>query len=444
VTGPPLLDSPAGAGRIPPFLRIWFGQTVSLVGSGLTTFALGVWVYQRTGSATEYALIFVFSSLPGLLLLPFTGTLVDWRGRRSSMLLADGGSGLRILVVAMLYAFGHLEIWHVLAAAALHGAFEGIQFAAYASAIPRLVPKNQLGRANGLVQLSQSIAFIVSPLIAGALLPILDVPGLLLLDFLTFLVAVATLLTVAIPESRSSDGEPTAFSWWRSSAEAWGYLRRRSLLVRLLGFFALINLLVGAGFVLLAPLVLSFASPQRLAVVLSIGSGGAVVGSLVMSVWGGPRRRIRGVLGAAPLLGLCLILIGLRASAPWVACWMFWLFFFVPIINGSDQSIWQAKVDFKLQGRVFALRRMIARSTAPVAYLAAGPLSDQVFDPLLRPGGPLASTVGQVIGTGAGRGIGLLFVVMGGIQVVATLAYSLSPRLRHVEDLLPDAPAGPL
>jgi hypothetical protein len=165
-------------------------------------------------------------------------------------------------------------------------------------------------------------------------------------------------------------------------------------------------------------------------------------GSMLMSAWGGPKRRINGVLGFQLLTGLCFILAGLRPSAQLIAVAAFFFFFSLPFINGSSQAIWQSKIAPQVQGRVFAVRRMIAWSSVPFSYLIAGPLAEYVFEPLLAAEGPLASTVGRLIGAGPGRGIGFLFIIMGILTLLIVLAGYSYPRLRHLEDEVADAVAG--
>jgi hypothetical protein len=164
-----------------------------------------------------------------------------------------------------------------------------------------------------------------------------------------------------------------------------------------------------------------------------------LTGSLLMSIWGGPRPRINGVLVFEMFSGVCFVLIGLSPSFWSVAVGVFGAHLTIAIVFGSNQAIWQRKVAPEVQGRVFAAQQMIARAAAPLAFLLAGPLAERVFEPLLASDGPLASGVGQVIGTGAGRGIGLLFIIMGLIKVAVVLVSQSNPRIRYVETELPDA-----
>jgi hypothetical protein len=164
-----------------------------------------------------------------------------------------------------------------------------------------------------------------------------------------------------------------------------------------------------------------------------------LVGSLVMSAWGGPRRKMDGVYGFIALFSIGLVLVGLRDSAVLIGLGMFCLLFSIPVASGSSQAIWMSKVEPDIQGRVFAIRSMLATAISPLGYLIAGPLADRVFGPLMAEGGALAGTVGQIIGAGEARGIGLMFILAGALNVLVTAAAYAYPRLRLIEDELPDA-----
>lgn len=433
------------------FFIVWGGQLVSLIGSGLTSFALSVWVYQGTGSATQLALVTLFFYMGIVVMSPLAGSLVDRWDKRLAMIISDSGAALSTLFIAVLFWVGRLEIWHIYVSVAANAAFRSIQWPAYASLIARVVPKEQLGRANGLVQLGRGVGEIASPVLAGALLPFIHLQGVILIDFATFLFAVLTLSLIRLPHlaqsapSAQPEGDSAAGrgSFGNETAAGWRYIRQRPGLMGLLLFMSLVGLIYGVAQVLFIPLVLEFATETTLGRVMSIGSLGMLVGGGLMSASGGPKRRVLGVLGPGFLLGMGLILIGLRPQVMLVTMAMFLALLTVPIIGGSDEAIWQSKVDPDIQGRVFALKNAATTAVLPVASLAAGPLADYVFEPLLVEGGPLSQTVGRVIGVGGGRGIGLLFIVMGVTVILVTLMALASPRVRHVEDELPDAQPTP-
>lgn len=426
------------------FSLIWLGQAISLVGSGLTEFALGVWVYQRTGVATDFALIVFFITLPHVAVSPIAGAIVDRWDRRLVMVLSDSGAALSSLSVAALAWSGALDVWHVYVAALVTSTCAAFQFPAYASLISRLVPKAQLGRANGMVELAWAGGQVASPILAAALLGAISLHGIILLDVLTFAVGVTALLLVRVPRSEIVAEAPAPHgSLLREAAYGWRFIVARPGLRGLLGLFVVINFGIGLFNGLFAPMVLAFAPAEVLGTIMSIGGSGLLLGGLLMTVWGGPRRRLAGILVPVPLLGICMVAMGLQAAPAMIAVAGFLYLFVQPFVNGCDQALWQCKVPHDVQGRVFATRRAIEYSSVLLAYLVAGPLADRLFTPLLVEGGPLAASVGQVLGVGPGRGIGLLFVLAGlGIVLVSAWGWA-SPRIRRLEEELLDAGPDP-
>lgn len=427
-------------GGLRHFLLMWSGQVVSLIGSGLTSFAIGVWVFQETGNITLFTLIAASAAVPGILLSPFAGVLVDRFDRKWMLILSDTGAALSSLALLVLFASDRLEMWHIYALAGLSAAFNTLQFPAFSAAITLLIPKRHFGRSSGMMQFGFSGARVLAPLLAGALVATISIPSIIAIDLATFAVAVVLLLFVRIPAVASQGPRP---AFWRQVVYGWRYITDRPGLVGLLLYFAFLNLVIPMAMVLTTPLVLSFTDAADLGMVLSLGSAGMVVGSLVMTAWGGPKRRMLGILGAAPIVSVGMILAGAQAFVPLVAAGLFITFFASPLINGSSQAIWQSKVEPAVQGRVFATRRMMAQITAPLAFFAAGPLAERVFVPLLEPGGALADTfVGATLGVGPGRGLGLMLICLGLIFATVTLLAVAWPRMRRLEETIPDAVPG--
>ena len=423
------------------FLIIWAGQLISMIGSGLTSFALGVWIYDQTGEATPFALTILFGSLPGVLLAPLAGAIADRWNRRLIMIVTDTGAALLTLFIAFVLFFsdGGLQIWHIYGVAVLGATLGVFQWAAYQPSVTMLVPREHFGRASGLIQTGNALRGIIAPLLAGTLYVTIGLQGIVAIDFLSFFVAIGALLVVRIPQPESNlgkDGEKR--SMLKDAVFGWTYLvDRRPLLVMLL-YYAVVNFLLGLSSVLITPLVLSFNPASVLGIVQMVSSAGMLVGSLLMSAWGGPARKMNGVYGFIALFSLGYLIIGLWESAIAIAAGMFVLLFSVPLAAGSSQVIWMSKVEPELQGRVFAIRSMIATAITPLAYLISGPLADSVFGPLMSEGGALAATVGSLIGAGPERGIGLMFLLSGIVMLLVTAAAYAYPRLRLVEDELPD------
>ncbi len=423
------------------FTIIWMGQLVSLFGTAMTNFALTIWAWQITGQATALALVAFFTFAPALLITPFAGALVDRWSRKFVMMLSDLAAVLSTVVVLILYSTGNLQIWHLYATGAFSGTFGAFQFPAYSAAVTTMVSKKQYGRASGMLSSAQFASGIFAPSLAALFLATIGIAGILTIDVVTFLLAIVALLAVNVPQPAATlEGKKSRGSLWTESVYGFRYISARTSLLALLLIFFCVNLLAPFAFTLLAPMVLSRTGNDAtiLGLVQSAMGVSGMVGSIFLSVWGGPKRRIHGIL-----LGLLLVTMGMLflgvAQTPtlWIVA-AFFTIFSIPIINGSSQAIWQSKVAPDIQGRVFAARSMIAQIGAPVAMLLAGPLADNVFEPAMMLGGSLAELFGWLVGTGPGAGIALMFVLAGALGMFVALGGYAIPVVRNVEEILPD------
>jgi len=345
--------------------------------------------------------------------------------------------------MAIVYLLGGLQVWHIYVAVFISGVFGSLRMPAMQAALTQMIPRKNLGRASGMMEIVTIGQFLIAPAVAGGLMGKIGLAGVIMIDFTSFLFAISILLFVRIPRAEAtSEGRAGSGSLLQESAYGWKYIVARPGLAALMVLFALSNFTTEMTVVLFTPLILSFASTAQLGLAMSLCASGFLVGGILMSIWGGPKRRIRVVIIFMFLLGVFLGLIGLRASVGLIVIGGFLSTLTVPIISSSNQVIWQKKVAPDVQGRVFAIRRTITLATPLVTYVVAGPLSDRVFEPLMAVNGPLVGSLGQILGTGAGRGIGLLFVTMGLLLVLVTAISCLSPHLRRVEEELPDAVIG--
>ena len=428
------------------FTFVWLGQIVSVIATNMTGFAITIWVYEKTRSATALGLAQVFFITPYLLVTPLVGILVDRYNRRMMMMLSDLGAGLATVGLLVLQSQGRLEIWHLYAANLVTGTFNSFQWPAYSAAISTMVPKEQLGRANGMMSLVEIGPGVIAPLLAGALLPFIHLTGILLIDVTTFVTAVAVLFAVRIPQPPVTEaGRESQGSLWQESIYGFRYIFRRPSLLGLQLVFMLGNLMSGIAFTLLAPMVLARTDNNELAFgsVQSAAAFGGIVGGLVMTAWGGFKRRVHGVLLGWALFSVVQVIFGFgRGLGLWLPS-IFMLGALIPLIDGSNQAIWQSKVAPDVQGRVFSVRRLIAGITQPVSPLIAGPLADFVLEPAMREGGSLAGALGGWVGTGPGAGMSLIFIFTGLLATLIGAGGYVFPAVRNAEDILPDHDAGP-
>lgn len=424
--------------KLSHFFTIWLSQFVSLFGSGLTGFALGLKIYMDHGSITKYGFIFFCTVLPVILFSPLAGVLVDRWNRRNAMIFTDMGAGLVTVLIVLLLIVGKLHTWIIYLATIVIAFFGTFRTPAFSAATTQIVPPRHMGRVSGMIKL-MDFHMLLAPMIACMLLEIVHLKGVIFIDIGTAIFAILMLLMIKIPNLELSDAEKEKKT--KSSEEireAWRYLTKRPGFLVILSFVSIKNYCIASTLVLYIPFVLSFGTTADLSKVIFGSSMGLLCGGMVMTIWGGPKRLIYGFLMVEFLSALSFLPAYHKPSISLIATGGFLVFFFMAIATACSQAIWQKKVEPAIQGRIFALRRMISFSSMPIAFVTAGPLADYIFEPLMAENGAFAGLLGPLFGTGPGRGIALMFTLIGVITLFATLAASLNPRMRRIELELPD------
>jgi hypothetical protein len=425
------------------FSLVWLGQIVSVLASGMTTFAFTIYMYQQTHSATAMGLVQVAYITPFLIMSPIAGVMVDRYDRKMMMMVSDIAGGLASLIMLILYATGHLQFWHLYLASVIKGIGTTFQWPAYSAAITTMLSKEQYGRANGMMSLVEAGPGIAAPLLAGALFPFIGILGILLVDVITFAAAIGALLMVFIPApTRSTAGQEAEGGLWKEAAYGFKYIFARPSLLGLQMIFFFCNIFADIGIAMLAPMILSHTAQNSaaLASVQSAGAFGIAAGGILMSAWGGFKKRVHGILlGWINFSIFGGILFGLgHTTAAWVPL-IFLGGLFNPLINSSSQAIWQAKVMPDIQGRVFAARRLISWSAMPLAPIIGGTLADFILEPMMKAqSSGFARLVEPAFGSGPGSGMALLIFLCGFGSLLGGLAGYFIPVIKNVEKLLPD------
>jgi MFS transporter, DHA3 family, macrolide efflux protein len=438
------LSSVLGAKRpigMTAFIVVWLGQLVSVLASSMSHFGLTIWMFQETKSALAMGLMQVAFILPFLLLSPIAGVMVDRYNRKLMMMVSDFTAILATGSVFVLLALGRLEFWHLYVAAALNGIGNTFQWPAYSAAISTMVPKEQYSRANGLMSLMEAGPGVLAPLLAGALLPLIGLVGLLSIDVITFFFAIGALLLVVVPQpKRTASGEEARGSLWHEAIYGFRYIFKRPSLLGLQMVFFFGNLFFGIAFTLLAPMVLARTDSNSVifGLVQSAGAIGGVLGGIIMSTWSGFKRRVYGVLAGWMISAIGLIFLGAgQALLIWLPA-MFLTSLVSPLVNTSNQAIWQSKVAPDVQGRVFSARRLIAWFTNPISPIIAGSMADFVFEPAMSANTTMAAIFGPLVGTGPGAGMGLIMVLCGFLGLLVPVIAYFIPAIRNAESILPD------
>lgn len=426
------------SGDMRQFTILWLGQIASMLGSAMTWFAFTIWAWEKTGQVTALAYISFFTFLPTILFTPIAGTLVDRWNRKWVMALSDMATALGTLVALILFLSNGLEIWHVYIIGAVTGFFTAFQYPAYTAAVTTMLPKEQYTRAEGMLGLIPAISTVFGPMVGAILLSIYGMAFIMTIDLITFLAAFATLLWVHVPQPKiSAVGVQSRGSLWQETRFGFDYIRKHAGLFSLVKMFMAVNFFIAIGATLLAPMVLSKSANNEvsLATVQTIGALGGIAGGVLLSVWGGPKRRIQGILIGG--VGACLFGItwlGLSTQLLFWAIGSFFFAFFEPFVEGINLSIWQSKVEADVQGRVLSARHLMAQIPYLLGVLASGFLAEKIMTPLLRKDSLFANWLGNE----SGAGISLLMILAGMAGAIIFLLGYVFRNIREVDSLIPD------
>ncbi|HPH95046.1 MAG TPA: MFS transporter [Anaerolineaceae bacterium] len=419
------------------FNILWAGQAVSLLGTGLTRFAVMIWAYQVEGSATALALLGFFACITFVVVSPFAGVLVDRWDRRKVMFLADLGAGVMTGMLLLLNLSDRLELWHLYLAEGLAGAFEAFQEPAFSAAISLLVPKEEYTRSNGLLGLGKSAARVLAPAFSGLLMQAGGLNSVMTVDMMTMGLALGGLALVRIPApQRTQTGQQAQGNFWHELRFGFGYIFNRPGLRGILITYFNINLFgTLTYFAVLSPMILARTGGDEvtLGVVRTVMGLGGICGGLFISLRRAPWRKTRIFLWSTLLSFLiCDFMTAVSRSV-----WGWSLAGFVseltiPFIVSPYYALWQEQVPPDVQGRVFSTREMVQISSQPAGYLLGGLLADRLFEPLFQGPGMLT----WLIGSGPGAGMAAMFLLTSLLGGLTGLTGLLSPAIRRL-----DAPA---
>lgn len=425
------------------FTIIWAGQVLSTLGTRMTNFALSIFVWNTTGRATDLALMTFAAYAATAVFSPIAGSLIDRWNRRLTILISDLGSAAATALLLVLFATHSVAIWHLYLVNILTGAALAFQAPVYAATISLMMEKVHFARANAMLSMAQSVPGIFAPAVAVAVLGFADIKLILLVDVVSYLLAIGTVFLVVIPprpRDEQTDREEQR-GMWRDCVIGFRFILRRPGLLGLQSILFLTYLLGVMGWLTLVPMVLARTGDNQaqLGVVQSVGAIGGALGAVLIGALRPTEHKMTRMLVAILVFNvLGRVFLGLGNSVViwsigWACAWAS-----MPVFLGYGQAIWQEKVPPGLQGRVFAARNLIENLATPIALGLAGPLADYVFEPAMRPGGAMAGVFGGLVGTGPGAGMALIFVLTGLLGAVAALLGFTVRSVRQVETLLPD------
>jgi len=366
-----------------PFFTIWIGQALSIMGSTVTQFALVWYLTSTTGSATVLATASMMALLPGIILGPFIGALIDRWNRRVVMIAADSIIALSIFWLAYLFWADTLQTWQVYLVMFVRAVGGSFHLPAMQASTSLMVPREHLARVAGINQMLSGLMNIIGAPLGALLLELLPMYNVMLVDVITAGLAIAPLFFVSIPQPKgSNESDDQKQNIWADMGDGFRYLRGWSGLMALIGFAMVIKIALTPAISLIPLLVFKHfgGGAVQLSMVEAALGVGVILGGLLLSIWGGFNRKIVTIMTSLIIFSLSFVLLGLSPAAMFglALISMFVMGLMLPMIDGPVTAIMQASVAPEMQGRIFTLMNSLLNITGPVSLVFAGPLSDLV------------------------------------------------------------------
>lgn len=413
------------------FLMLWSGELISSIGSGMTAFALSVYVYQTTGSATYVSLITLLAYLPTILLSPLGGVLADRYDRRLLMIIGDLFSGLGLAYVLWNIQAGSDSMLPIFIGVTFNAVFVALLEPSFKATITELLTEEKYARASGMVQIAGNAKFLISPALAGILLAVADIRLILLLDIGTFLITVTTVAIVRKSVGKAVKKEKQSIG--REMKLGFTEINKNKGIRTLVILMAFVCFFVGILQTLTSPMVLAVSDAGTVGVMESICAVGMLLGSVFIGIVGIKKNYSTVLCVAGIFSGIFIALAGVNKSIFVTGAGVFLFFLVLPFMNTSADVLIRKNIPNEIQGRVWGIISLLSQTGTVLAYALSGVLADYVFEPLLSDNGILADSIGVLIGTGTGRGIGFMLVLSGICIIPAAFAIGRSQNIRSLQ-----------
>lgn len=399
------------------FILLWSGELISAIGSGLTSFGLGVYVFQQTGKASAMALVTLLAFAPSLLLSAAAGVLADRHDRRLLMVLGDSLSALGLIFILICMLVGEAQLWQICVGVTISSVFSSLLEPAYKATVTDLLTEEQYTKASGLVQIASSAKYLFSPIIAGFLLTVSNIQLLLVIDICTFFVTVIS--TLAVRRGLASKKYAQTKSFISEFKDGWGAISENRSVLVLVMITSVITFSLGFIQTLSTPMILAFSDSSALGTIETISASGMLVASVIIGILTIKKGYGKMLSGSLFCAGIFMAAFGLRENIVLICISGFLFFAMLPFANTSLDFLIRTNIENDLQGRAWGLIGVISQLGFVAAYALTGILADYVFTPMLLDSGALADSVGKILGTGSGRGSGFL-ILMAGVMLCVT------------------------
>ena len=399
------------------FILLWAGELISSIGGGLTSFGLGVYIFQQTGSAASMSLITLLGFLPTLLLSVPAGVLADRYDRRLLMMIGDGCSALGILFILICMLKGGASLIQICIGVLISAVFSALLEPAFRATITDLLTKEEYSRAGGLASLAGSARYLLSPVLAGFLLTISDVKLLLVIDICTFFLTV--LCAAAVRRCIGKKTSESKENFLSSIREGWRILQERKGVFFLVLLSSAITLFMGIFQILAEPMVLSFSNARTLGITETICASGMLVSGLILSIRGIRKNFVAIMSISLMMAGIMMIGFSLFEKIYPICFFGFLFFAALPFANNSLDYLTRTNIPDEVQGRVWGLVGFLSQIGYVIAYAVSGIAADEL---------------GHWSGYGVGRGSAIVIRMAGGLMSVIAVSMFTIKSIRNLEN----------
>ena len=417
------------------FLVIWFGQLISSIGSGLTSFGLNVYVFQRTGNATACSAVMLCAFLPMVLLTPFSGILADRYSRRKLMLIGDSFSAVGLCVMLAGILAGNDNTVMICICVFSSAVFSSLMDPAYKSTVTDLLTVEQFSKAGGLIQLASAAKFLIAPALAGIIIKLGGIELILMIDICTFFLTLFSVIYAGkLMDKRQNLQEDKTTSFFADLAEGWNTLVKNKGIMALLLLSTVITFYIGFVETLLTPMLLELTDSSKLGIITSVSAVGMLITSLILGMKGIERKYVNALAMSFAAMGILICFVGGITNLYIITAAGFLFFAMLPIANTCIDVLVRSSLEKETQGRLWGLISLISQIGYILAYGLSGPLADYVFNPLFYKDGLLADSIGKIVGVGEERGIAFMMMLCGISMFIFSIVISRNRAIRKVEE----------
>lgn len=414
------------------FYKLWLGELISSIGSGMTAFALSVYVYKKTGSVSYVSLITLLSFMPSIILSPIGGLLADRYDRRLLMIIGDLFSGLGLIYILWNIQAGEKSIVPIFLGITFSSIFTSLLEPSYRATLTDILDEENYAKASGLIHAAGSAKYLISPVIAGMILSVADIRVILLLDILTFITT--CLMIFLVRKSMNSEMQNYKKDSFKGLLEGLFIIKENRGVYSLVIIMFFVCFFMGFIQILIRPMILALSSVKTAGMMESLCAAGLLIGSLWIGIAGIKKNYSKILAVACFFCGIFMSMTGVNENLAIIGISTFLFFSTLPFMNSCADVLVRVSVPNELQGRVWGLISLITQMGTVTAYIISGVMADYIFEPMFNKNGILVENIGMIIGTGKGRGIGFMLILSGIGMLIMAIVIWKNGEIREVSE----------